>query len=452
MKLKTISAYVASTFFALTAGMTALQAAEQYPAKLAGHLILAGDTKIDVPEDAPKDLQVNGKFHEKHRVEDLGAIEGKSNGRPTGVSFPFKGQAIQGHSGIVNNGDGTFWLLTDNGLGNKLNSSDSALYFNLYKIDFDKDQWEHLETVFIKDPQKNIPFRITHEDTEARYLTGADFDPESLQVVGDNFWVGEEFGPFLLKLDRQGNVLKVFETEVDGKVVKSPDYPGMTLPGSPDAKLPEFQVRRSKGFEGMALSADGKSLYPLLEGVLWDSEKKAFEEVDGKPVLRMLEFNLADEKYSAKSWFYPLEDAKHSIGDFNMIDERYGLIIERDDTEGTANKACKEGDDKTRCFDNVANFKRVYKIELSPEEQMIRKVAYIDLMDIQDPDGKSQFELIDGKFQFPFFTIENVDVVGDRYIVVGNDNNYPKSSSREPNVADDNELILLDVKEFLEAK
>ena len=65
---------------------------------------------------------------------------------------------------------------------------------------------------------------------------------------------------------------------------------------------------------------------------------------------------------------------------------------------------------------------------------------------------RSQFELIDGKFQFPFFTIENVDVVGDRYIVVGNDNNYPKSSSREPNVADDNELILLDVKEFLEAK
>ena len=141
MKLKTISAYVASTFFALTASMAALQAAEQYPAKLAGHLILAGDTKIDVPEDAPKDLQVNGKFHEKHRVEDLGAIEGKSNGRPTGVSFPFKGQAIQGHSGIVNNGDGTFWLLTDNGLGNKLNSSDSALYFNLYKIDLLKNRF-----------------------------------------------------------------------------------------------------------------------------------------------------------------------------------------------------------------------------------------------------------------------------------------------------------------------
>ena len=451
MKLKYTSVLL-STLFSLGAVFASTQAAEQFPANLAGHLILAGDTKIQVPDGAPNDLRVNGKFHEKQRIEELGAIEGKSNGRPTGINFPFEGQAIQGHSGIVNNGDGTFWILTDNGLGNKLNSSDSALYFNLYKIDFEKDQWEHQETVFLKDPNKKVPFRITHEDTESRYLTGADFDPESLQVVGDNFWIGEEFGPFLMKLDREGKVVEIFETEVDDKVVKSPDYPGMTLPGRPDGEMPVFEVRRSKGFEGMALSDDGKTLYPLLEGVLWDAEKKAYEEFEGKPVLRILAFDVAEEKYTGKSWLYPLEDGSHSIGDFNMIDERYGLIIERDDTEGTADKACKEGDDVTGCFDNVANFKRVYKIELNPEQQMVRKVGYIDLMDIQDPDNLSKVDLIDGKFQFPFFTIENVDVVADRYIVVGNDNNYPKSSSREPNVADDNELILLDVQALLEAK
>ena len=83
---------------------------------------------------------------------------------------------------------------------------------------------------------------------------------------------------------------------------------------------------------------------------------------------------------------------------------------------------------------------------------MIHKVGFIDLMAIQDPNGVSKVGLVDGQFQFPFFTIENVDVVEDRYIVVGNDNNYPKSSSREPNVADDNELILLDVQALLDAK
>jgi len=53
---------------------------------------------------------------------------------------------------------------------------------------------------------------------------------------------------------------------------------------------------------------------------------------------------------------------------------------------------------------------------------------------------------------FPFFTIENVDIVDGTHIVVGNDNNLPFSSSRDPNKADDNELVLLEVGELLRAK
>jgi hypothetical protein len=53
---------------------------------------------------------------------------------------------------------------------------------------------------------------------------------------------------------------------------------------------------------------------------------------------------------------------------------------------------------------------------------------------------------------FPFFTIENVDVVDATHIVVGNDNNLPFSSSRDPKKADDNELVLLEVGEFLKAR
>ena len=427
-------------------------AAKELPARLAGHVILPGDTKVQAPADAPNDLKVNGKFHEAKRTDKLGGIEGKSNGRPTGINFPFEGQPVQGHSGIVNMQDGTFWILTDNGLGNKLNSSDSALFFRHYKIDFDEDQWEALETVFLKDPNKVIPFRITHEDTKERYLTGSDFDPESIQVIGDNFWIWEEFGPYLLKLDRQGNVQSVFDTLLDGKVISSPDRPGMILPGAPDGKLLAFQAKRSKGFEGMAASPDGSKLYPLLEGALWDADKAQYEQHDGKSALRIFEFDVKDEKYTGKTWLYPMEDAKHSIGDFNMIDGTYGLIIERDETEGTQDKACKDGQDKTQCFDQPANFKRVYKIKLDPSKDAAEKIAYIDLMNIQDPNKKAKRDLVDGKFVFPFFTIENVDFVGDNFIIVGNDNNYPKSSSREPNKADDNELLLLDVKELREAK
>jgi hypothetical protein len=53
---------------------------------------------------------------------------------------------------------------------------------------------------------------------------------------------------------------------------------------------------------------------------------------------------------------------------------------------------------------------------------------------------------------FPFFTIENVDVIDERHIIVGNDNNLPFSSSREPNRADDNEFVLLEVADFLKVR
>jgi hypothetical protein len=56
------------------------------------------------------------------------------------------------------------------------------------------------------------------------------------------------------------------------------------------------------------------------------------------------------------------------------------------------------------------------------------------------------------KMAFAFFTIENVDIVDTEHIIVGNDSKLPFSSSRDPNQADDNEFVLLRVREFLQAK
>ena len=149
-----------------------------------------------------------------------------------------------------------------------------------------------------------------------------------------------------------------------------------------------------------------------------------------------------------------LEANGQAIGDFNMIDGTTGLIIERDNGEGTADKACPQGQKRPDCFHDVAKFKRVYKVELSEANagQPVRKIASIDLMRIADPNKKARKPLNDTVLTFPFMTIEDVDVVDDRHIVVGNDNNLPFSSSREPNKADDNEFVLLEVSEFLRAR
>ena len=253
---------------------TAAAAAPGFAATLAGHVVMPAASFIAAPRDAPPDLQISGKFTTGKRVDAVGTVEGLSAGRPTGVSLPFKGQPLQGHSGIKKMPDGTFWILTDNGSGSKANSPDSMLYLNRYGVDFKSGGMKRLETIFLHDPDKKVPFRIVHEGTKKRYLTGSDFDTESFQFAGGALWIGDEFGPFLIKADMKGKVLAVFDTLVEGKVVRSPDHPAVTTPGAPGGAV-DFQVRRSKGFEGMAASKDGSKLYALLEGALWDASQQS---------------------------------------------------------------------------------------------------------------------------------------------------------------------------------
>ena len=438
---------------ALSATPLLVNAQTAFPATLSGHAMLPAQTMIAAPKNAPADLQVSGKFTTGQRVDKIASVEGLSAGRPTGVFLPFKGQPVQGHSGIKRMADGSYWLLTDNGAGSKANSPDFMLYLNRYSVDFKSGQFKRLETVFLHDPDRKVPFRIVHEGSQQRYLTGSDFDTESFQIAGGALWIGDEFGPYLIKTDLKGKVLAVFETQVDGKVVRSPDHPAVLTPSAPNVAV-KFQVRRSKGFEGMAVSSDGSKLYPLLEGALWDEASNAPETLDGKQFLRVLEFDVKTEKWTGRYWKYVLEANHHAIGDFNMIDATTGLIIERDNGEGTAEKACPEGQKRTDCFHDLAKFKRVYKVEMTEANvhSPVRKIGYIDLMAIADPLKLARKPLANGVLTFPFFTIENVDIVDANHIVVGNDNNLPFSSSREPNKADDNELILLEVGAFLKAR
>jgi hypothetical protein len=438
----------------MVAALSSAAFAQQYPATLAGHAVLPAQSFVDAPADAPSDLKIAGKFTTGKRVDTIGTIEGTSGDRPTGVKLPFRGQPLQGHSGVKRQPDGTFWVLTDNGFGAKANSPDAMLYLNHYRIDWEKGTVERLDTVFLSDPDKKVPFRIANEGTDKRYLTGSDFDTESFQPIGDKIWIGDEFGPYLIRADRTGKVEAVFETTVDGKPARSPDHYAVTTPATPNGAV-TFNIRRSKGYEGMAASPDGRFLYALLEGPVWDADKKDWEKTaDGKEFLRILEFDVQAEKWTGRHWRYVLEQNGLAIGDFNMIDATTGLIIERDNGEGTADKACPQGQKQLNCFSDIAKFKRVYKIELSDQHvgAPARKIGYIDLMQIADPNRKARKPLNDNVLTFPFFTIENVDIVDDRHIVVGNDNNLPFSSSRDPNKQDDDEFLLLEVGDFLKAR
>jgi hypothetical protein len=443
-------------------GLPAAAAAQtRFDAELAGHAILPAATFVAPPADAPPDLAVSGRFTGpgNRRNDTVGSQPGASgfgaHARPTGMALPFNGQPVQGFSGISPAGDGGFWVLSDNGFGTKRNSPDALLMLHRLRPDFRHGTVAVERTVFLSDPQRRVPFRIAFEGTRERHLTGADFDPESIQPIdgGDGgFWIGEEFGPYLLQLDRDGRVQFIAETRLDGQTLRSPDHPSLQVPSDPTEAV-NFEVPRSGGFEGLAASRDGKRLYALLEKPLFGA--------GGKPegrFLRLLEFDAERRNWTGRHWRYALEAGATAIGDFNMIDERRALVIERDDGEGDPARACAAGQTPPACFPNPARFKRVYLIDLgeAAADGAVRKIGYVDLLDIRDPKRVSRRNsdadpALGARFKFPFFTIENVAAVDDRHIVVANDNNLPFSAGRFLTRADDNEFILLRVPELLRA-
>lgn len=448
---------LASCAMLALSGAYAFAAEKEFPAKLVSHAILPANTIIAAPADAPDHLKTSAKFTtaDRKRAEGLGTVPGKDGVRPTGLSMPFNGQAMQGFSGIKSMDDGTFWSLSDNGFGSKSNSSDSMLMLHHLSFEWDAGKVNALETVFLSDPDKKAPFPIVMEGSDKRYLTGADFDVESIQPVADGFWVGEEFGPYILKFARDGKLTDVISTKAGDIEVKSPDHPTLGLPGNPTQKMPSFNLKRSGGYEGMAMSKDGSKLYGLLEGPLYNAEGQVEKTEDGATGLRIIELDVASKAWTGRTWLYPLAEGGEAIGDFNMLDDTTALVIERDNGAGTADKACADPKKpEVNCFAVASKVKRIYKIEFNDANvgKAVRKIGYIDLLKISDPDNKKRQGGDEGFYDMPFVTIENVDRVDATHIIVGNDNNLPFSAGRALDKADDNEFVLLEVKDLLDAK
>lgn len=399
-----------------------------------------------------------------------------------GYALPFLNkQPMQGFSALVPSPiAGVFYALQDNGFGGRAASPDALLHIYAMRFDWAKGTVvpAHFQTgdalsaftsdsyVLLSDPDRKLGYPavadlITYPGASVspagqslpvdpsiiagRLLTGYDIDPESLQIDAQgNFWIGDEFGPFLLKFDKRGRLL--------AREMQVPNLRGfgsnqvMQTPNNPYIQYNTglANLGGSGGLESLAINASRTKLYGMFE-----------KEVSGDDVRNRVisVFDLATLRFDAKPFIYRVNTGQRINGDGNLETEVYtpnDMVAINDNEFLVVEKDSGAGDVRTGRFPasgtwrNAARFKRIFKIDLRKTDSagILLKEEVADLMQLLDPQGLGGTATIDGVFTVPMECVETVTIVDAHTLMVVNDNNYPGGSpSRVPSKPDDNEFI-----------
>jgi hypothetical protein len=378
-----------------------------------------------------------------------------------GVTLPFKdeGQPLPGFSGIIpGDSPGSFFGLPDNGYGGQGNSADFIIGFYSFTPNFKTTgdgtivpgsvtvnsftpfsdpkgllNASHISGGPVYNRRTYYPTSSILVDpsiTANKLLTGADFDVESFVRLDDgSFWVGEEFGPYLLHFDALGQLLAA---PIAHPILRAPQNPQNTAANPSN-------LSGSQGFESMARNADGTKLYLTTEASI-------NSEVD-KRRLEIYEFDTVTKQYTGKLFKYEKDSSDFITGGSNntsnifftgdmthVEDDRY-IVIERDHFQGPPDS------------EKPPRQKKLYLIDLSEtdDNSVLKKDLLVDLLDIPDPlnIGGPLPGIPDDKFSFPLQSVEAITMIDARTLLVGLDNNYPGGNGRIPGRPDNSELITI---------
>lgn len=310
-------------------------------------------------------------------------------------------QPVQGISSLVLLADGRLLALVDNGFGRRSNSADFLLRSYWLTIDFDRqavtaspafllnDAGNRITRPLVADqltyPGSNIP--VAESIRSEHLLTGHDLDPESIEAGQEGYWIGEEFGPFLLHVDARGELLS---EPVGLPGVVSPDL----LTG--DARA---TIASSGGFE--AMGAEAAVLYVMLEKPVADRR------------LPMYRFDSERKHWMETSAHrhYPLPETASGVGAMTALGQGRFLLIERDSAEGIN-----------------ARHKKLVLIDLAIHDKgVLRPRVLLDLLAIPDP---GEVHEAPGAYRMPFWTIESIVVMDHQHLLIANDNNFPFGKGR----------------------
>jgi hypothetical protein len=130
-------------------------------------------------------------------------------------------------------------------------------------------------------------------------------DTEGIAALADGgFWVSDEFGPSLVRLDSEGRVLKRL-------VPEGTDLEGAAYPV--EARLPPIAARRqlNRGFEAIALSPDGQWLFLAFQSPLAHPDEAAHAQARH---VRLWRLDASTGEVAAQ-YLYPLDPPESFLRD-----------------------------------------------------------------------------------------------------------------------------------------
>jgi hypothetical protein len=238
------------------------------------------------------------------------------------------------------------------------------------------------------------------------------YDPEGVRVTrAGTLWIGDEYGPSIDEFSFDGRWLRSlsiplrFLAPSDPPVGPRDEYP----PHSHRGRFP------NRGFEGLAISADGSKLFAILQGPL--IQDGAVDERGGRLGVncRVVEFDLASS--STREWVYTLDGPAMGVSEIVAWDKDRFLVLERDGFAGV--RAQK----RLVYLINTAAASDVSHLDILPPAGLPSGIAAVSkepLIDLMDSRFGLAGETMPEKFEGLAFGPDLLD--GRRLLIVTVDN------------------------------
>jgi hypothetical protein len=334
--------------------------AQGSPAKLVGRAILPADTLATGPK-AGEALASRGTIN--------------------GLKVPFDSQPVGNISAIAPSSYAGAWLALANGVfDTRQNSGDYLLRLYTMEIDWltangGNGSVTVLDWKNLTDPAKKITQAIKNANSQARELTGADFDLRGLAQAKDgSLWLADAYGPSLLHVDNNGQLL-------DAPIALAGAGALQGLGAMPGQTQLVVAQRASGSNTDVALRA-------------FDTDKRAV---------------------GATLSTYTLDSGSNNLSDLVMISGTQAVVIEQDAEQNQA-----------------AQFKRLFLVDLSAKPA--RKTLLVDLLNITDAASLSTAKAfanpadsfgVGATFRFPYLDVAAVYPVNAQTLLIVNNNHVP---------------------------